>query len=143
MLSEALGGRLSGGLMFCPVCESEYEAGITECPDDNSQLVEKLTPENTVHDGSEASFRVLHSFNSPAEAEMVQDLLSRNEIRSVVRSSGLDALSPLLSTSALGAAVLVDERDYDRAQELYAAFFGNDATPLTGGDTDEDDEDED
>ena len=129
--------------MFCPVCESEYEAGITECPDDNSQLVEKLTPENTVHDGSEASFRVLHSFNSPAEAEMVQDLLSQNRVRSVVRSSGLDALSPLLSSSALGAAVLVDERDYDRAQELYAAFFGNDATPLTGGDTDEDDEDED
>ncbi len=127
--------------MFCPVCESEYEAGITECPDDNSQLVEKLTPENTMHDGSEASFRVLHSFNSPAEAEMVQDLLSQNEIRSVVRSSGLDALSPLLSTSALGAAVLVDERDYDRAQELYAAFFGNDATPLTGGDQDEADED--
>jgi hypothetical protein len=53
----------------------------------------------------------------------------------------LDALSPLLSTSALGAAVLVDERDYDRAQELYAAFFGNDATPLTGGDTGDEDED--
>jgi hypothetical protein len=123
--------------MFCPVCESEYEAGITRCPDDNTDLVEKLTAENTVHDGSEASFRVLHSFNSPAEAEMVQDLLARNGIRSVVRSSGLDALSPLLSTTALGAAVLVDERDYDRAQELYAAFFGNDATPLTGGDADE------
>ena len=127
--------------MFCPVCESEYEAGITECPDDNSQLVEKLTPENTVHDGSEASFRVLHSFNSPPEAEMVQDLLSQNGVRSVVRSSGLDALSPLLSGSALGAAVLVDERDYDRAQELYTAYFGNDPTPLTGADSDEDDED--
>ena len=133
--------------MFCPVCESEYEAGITECPDDNSQLVEKLTPENTVHDGSEASFRALHSFNAPAEAEMVEDLLSQNGIRSMVRSGGLDALSPLLSSSALGAAVLVDERDYDRAQELYTAFFGNDATPLTGGDAgdagEDDDEDED
>lgn len=129
--------------MFCPVCESEYQAGITNCPDDNSQLVEKLTPENTLHDGSEASFRVLHSFNSPPEAEMVQDLLSRNGIRSVVRSGGLDALSPLLSTSALGAAVLVDERDYDRAQELYTAFFGNDPTPFTGGTSDEAEEDED
>ena len=129
--------------MFCPVCESEYEAGITQCPDDNSQLVEKLTPENTKHDGSEASYRVLHSFNSPAEAEMVQDLLSQNDVRSMVRSSGLDALSALLSTSALGAAVLVDERDYDRAQELYSAFFGDDASPLTGGDPDEDDEEDD
>jgi hypothetical protein len=129
--------------MFCPVCESEYEAGITRCADDNTDLVEKLTSENTVHDGSEASFRALHNFNSPAEAEMVQDLLAQNDIRSVVRSGGLDALSPLLSGTALGAAVLVDERDYDRAQELYTAFFGNDATPLTGGDADEDEEDED
>jgi hypothetical protein len=27
----------------------------------------------------------------------------------------------------------VDERDFDRAQEIYASFFGADTTPLTGG----------
>jgi hypothetical protein len=125
--------------MFCPVCESEYKTGITQCPDDNAQLVEKLNSSNTTHDGSEASFRVLHNFNSPAEAEMVNDILSQNGIRSAVRSGGADALSPLLSSTALGAAVLVDERDYDRAQELYSSFFGDDASPLTGGDDDEED----
>src|SRR4051812_30428813 len=109
--------------MFCPVCESEYEAGITKCPDDNAELVEKLTGENTVHDGSEASFRVLHRFNAPPEAEMVSDLLGQNGIRSVVQSGSLDALSTLLSSTGLGAAVLVDERDYEKAQELYASFF--------------------
>jgi len=36
---------------------------------------------------------------------------------------------------------LVDERDYDRALELYQAFFGEDTTPLTGS-TDEDDKDD-
>nr|AAP58558.1 hypothetical protein [uncultured Acidobacteriota bacterium] len=127
--------------MFCPVCESEYQPGITKCPDDNAQLVEKLTSQNTAHDGSEASFRVLHNFSSPPEAEMVHDLLSQNNIRSAIRSGGSDALSPLLSSTALGAAVLVDERDYDKAQELYAAFFGDDPTPLTGGDADEEDDD--
>jgi hypothetical protein len=51
----------------------------------------------------------------------------------------MDAFSPLLSTTAPGALVLVDERDLDRAQELYNSFFGADTTPLTGL-TDEEEE---
>lgn len=132
--------------MFCPVCESEYEPGISTCPDDNSELVEKLTGANTVHDGSEAGLRVLHRFNSPPEAEMISDLLNQNGISSVVKSGSMDALSALLSSNASGAAVLVDERDYEKAQELYASLFGSDASPLTGSsseDEDADDEDDD
>jgi hypothetical protein len=126
--------------MFCPVCESEYEAGITRCPDDDTELVEHLTSENTLRDHSEARFVPLHNIGSPAEAEMVNDILAQNGIRSAVQSGGMDALSPLLSTTAPGAVVLVDERDYDRAQELYNAFFGNDTTPLTGTTLEEDEE---
>jgi len=59
--------------MFCTVCEAEYEAGITHCPDDNTALVERLTPENTLHDLSEARFVELQKLGSPAEAEMVND----------------------------------------------------------------------
>jgi hypothetical protein len=119
--------------MFCPVCESEYEPGITRCPDDESMLVERLTPDNTLHDNSEARFVELHKLGSPAEAEMVNDILSQNGIRSVVKSGGNDALSPLLSATAEGAVIFVDERDADRAMEVYSAFFGNDTSPLTGG----------
>ena len=118
--------------MYCPVCESEYEEGITRCPDDDVELVERLTPENTVHDNSEARFVPLHNIGSPAEAEMVHDILTQNGVRSAVQSGGMDAFSPLLSTTAPGALVLVDERDLDRAQEIYASFFGGDTTPLTG-----------
>lgn len=128
--------------MFCPVCESEYEAGITTCPDDNTDLVEQLTASNTLQDSSEASFRLLNTFNAPAEAEMIDELLQKNGIRSMVRSGGSDMLSPALSGTGEGAAVLVDQRDYDRASELYTAFFGNDPTPLTGG-TDDDEENDD
>ncbi len=128
--------------MFCPICESEYEPGVTRCSDDDVDLVERLDPKSSLHDGSEARFILLHHFGSPAEAEMVDDILGQNGIRSVVQSGGADALSPLLSTTARGAAVLVDERDYDRAQELYSAFFGADTTPLTGL-ADEDDEEQD
>ncbi len=125
--------------MFCPVCESEYEAGVTRCPDDNTDLVPTLDT-TTATDDSEASFVHLHHLGSPAEAEMVNDILRQNGIRSAVQSGGADALSPLLATTATGSIVLVDERDLDRAQEIYSAFFGDDMTPLTGGGGDAEDE---
>lgn len=128
--------------MFCPVCESEYEEGIKSCPDDGAELVERLTAENTMRDHSEARFVPLHNVGSPAEAEMVNDILSQNGIRSAVQSGGMDAFSPLLSSTSPGAIVLVDERDLDRAQELYNAFFGSDTTPLTGTTLEEDAEEQ-
>ena len=127
--------------MFCPVCEAEYEPGITTCADDGAELVERLTPENTLHDDSEARFVTLHNVGSPAEAEMVADILTQNGVRAAVQSGGMDAFSPLLSAASPGAMVLVDERDLDRAQELYDSFFGGDTTPLTGA-TDEEAEEE-
>ena len=129
--------------MFCPVCESEYEEGVTSCPDDGSELVGRLTAENTLHDHSEARFVPLHNMGSPAEAEMVADILQQNEIRVAVQSGGSDALSPLLSSASPGALVLVDERDLDRARELYDSFFGGDITPLTGATAEEEEEESD
>jgi hypothetical protein len=118
--------------MFCPICEAEYEPGITRCPDDDTPLVERLNPE-TSRDSSDARFVALHKLGSPAEAEMVNDILRQNGVRSVVKSGGADAFSPLLSATSEGAVILVDERDADRALEVYKAFFGGDTTPLTGG----------
>jgi len=129
--------------MFCTVCEAEYETGITHCPDDNTPLVEKLTAENTLHDTSEARFVELQKLGSPAEAEMVNDILTNNGIRTVVKSGGADMLSPLLSSTFEGATIFVDERDYDRAVELYNAFFGGDPTPLTGGGFEDEESEED
>ena len=126
--------------MFCPVCESEYEPGYTICPDDNSPLVEQLTPENTLRDSSEARFVSLYKLGSPAEAEMVNDIFTQNEIRSVVKSGWADTLSPLLSATSEGAEIFVDERDVDRAMEIYSAFFEGDTTPLTGGPVEEEEE---
>jgi|SRR5215207_9630287 len=126
--------------MICPVCEAEYEPGITQCPDDNTALVERM-PSN-LHDDSEARFVPLHNLGSPAEAEMVNDILNQNGIRSMVKSGGADAFSPLLSATNEGAVILVDERDADRALELYKSFFGADTTPLTGGPVDDEFDDE-
>jgi putative signal transducing protein len=125
--------------MFCPTCEAEYQAGVTRCPDDGTDLVDHLD-EATAMDHSEARFMPLHNLGSPAEAEMVNDILRQNGIRSVVQSGGADALSPLLSSTSPGSIILVDERDFDRAQDLYASFFGKDTTPLTGTLIEEDEE---
>jgi len=126
--------------MFCPVCEAEYEAGITKCPDDGAELVERLSPESGATDDSEAKFVVLHTLSTPVEAEMVNDILRQNDIRSVVQAGGYDAFSPVFSAVSPGAAVLVDERDLDRAKEIYSAFFGDDTSPLTGpAESDEED----
>jgi hypothetical protein len=125
--------------MFCPVCESEYEKGVTRCPDHDVELVERLS-EETARDNSEARFVALHNVGSPAEAEMVNDILQQNGIRSAVQSGGADMFASLLSTAATGALVLVDERDFDRATEIYNSFFGKDTTPLTGTTAEEDEE---
>ena len=73
---------------------------------------------------------------------MVNDILVQNGIRAVVQSGSSDAFSPLFSATTPGARVLVDERDYDRALELYEAFFGDDTTPLTGSTLADDEESE-
>ena len=66
--------------MFCPVCKAEYEAGITRCADDGSELVAQLTPDTGGNDDSEARFVTLHTLSSPPEAEMVNDILRQNGI---------------------------------------------------------------
>jgi len=118
--------------MFCPVCESEYLEGFTHCPDDDVELVRELSTEAGATDQSEARFVALHTLSMPAEAEMVNDILRQNGVRSVIQSGGNDAFAPVFSATSPGVAVLVDERDLDRAREIYASFFGEDTSPLSG-----------
>src|SRR2546425_5856539 len=56
--------------------------------------VESLTTESGASDDSEARFVLLHTLSSPAEAEMVNDILQQNGICSVVQSGASDAFSP-------------------------------------------------
>lgn len=128
--------------MFCPICESEYNPGITRCPDDNAELVERLTSDNVEHDSSEARFVVLHTLSLPAEAEMVSDILRQNGVRALVQGGDNDAFAPVLAAVSPGVAVVVDERDLDRAREIYSSFFGEDTSPLTGPASEEDEDEE-
>ena len=106
--------------MFCPNCEAEYEAGITTCKDCGIPLVDRLTSDNTIHDNSNATMVPLASFKFNGEAEMLQELLQRNNVRSFVQG-GTDTIA--VPSGFSQASVFVDERDLDKANELYQEFF--------------------
>ncbi len=116
-------------MAFCPNCEAEYRAGIIECADCGGvNLVDKLTPENTVHDKSDAELVRLRSFATSAEAQMVLDLLQKNGIRAFVEGAGFAVLPGNFSQEV---AVMVDERDLVHAVELYEAYFETEPAPST------------
>jgi putative signal transducing protein len=107
-------------MAFCPNCEAEYKEGISVCPDCNIELVEQLTPDNKVHDTSDGEPVPLQSFKTGAEAEMVRELLEQNGIRSFVEGGDFAVIPSSFSQEVV---VMVDERDLDRAIEIYNAYF--------------------
>jgi hypothetical protein len=109
--------------MFCPDCEAEYKEGFTSCPDCNVELVSELTPETRVHDIEAGTSVPLQSFKSSAEAEMVNELLVNNGIRSFVEGGDFAVIPGSFSQEVV---VMVDERDLSRAVEIYEAYFDAD-----------------
>jgi len=105
---------------FCPKCQAEYREGFTVCKDCEVNLVDELTPENIIYDLSEAEMVPLAYFKTPAEAQMVHELLEKRGVRSMVQgaSDTIAAVSGFTEVS-----VLVDERDVPRAKEIFDAYF--------------------
>lgn len=104
---------------FCPNCEAEYRAEVSNCPDCGVELVPELTQENKVHDTSDHNFVPFRSFRNSTEAQMVFELLEQNGIRAFVRSGEVG----IFGTSFIGGALMVDEPDLPRAIEIYEAYF--------------------
>ena len=116
-------------MAFCPNCEAEYREGIAVCPDCNVELVAELTQENKTHDTSEGEPVPLQSFKTGAEAEMVRELLEQIGIRSFVEGGDFAVIPSSFSQEVV---LMVDERDLDRAIEIYKAYFDAESTaPVT------------
>ena len=112
-------------MAFCPNCEAEYRVEITVCPDCEVELVPELTPESRVHDISEGEPVRLQSFSNSAEAELVREILERNDIRAFVEGGDFAVIPSSFSQEVV---VMVDERDLPRAIEIYEAFFNAEST---------------
>jgi hypothetical protein len=113
---------------FCPKCRTEYTEGVTRCSDCGSELVAALPPPASV-EARDTDFELveLSSFATVSEAEMVQELLESNDIRTVLRGEA----DPIGVTSGADpTTLLVSEGDFARARELFEAFFagGGDVT---------------
>jgi putative signal transducing protein len=108
---------------FCPNCRAEYKQGITHCPDCDADLVETLPEETQDIEGT--ALVELASFPMVSEAEMIQELLEGNDIRTVLRGE----VDPIGATSgAAPTTLLVEEKELERAREIYEAFFAGEET---------------
>jgi hypothetical protein len=79
----------------------------------------------------ETELATLAYFSNSAEAGMVCELLVNNGINASLRGANFGALEPLPLTGGFSEIRLeVPVADFERAQEIYQAFFENEGASL-------------
>jgi len=82
----------------------------------------------------EGFFVTLAHFAKSAEAEMARELLAGNGIDAVLQGAYFGGLEPLLTTGGFSEIqLLVPEDDFERARQLYEAFFESEQQALDDG----------
>lgn len=110
--------------MFCPVCGSEYVAGVPTCSDCNVPLVP--SPPRGDDEVDEPIFddpvvTAIEVF-SPAEAEIVRALLQAYDIPCILKAENQYAVDATYTVGPLARRrLLVRESDLDRAREILRA----------------------
>ena len=103
---------------FCPMCGSEYEAGIERCADCNEPLVEHLPPDEQ-DTGQEMPDRLVRVavFRNAVEAHLCKTRLESEGIECFLAGEYLSYFRHL-SGESRGIEVQVRESDADRATEI-------------------------
>jgi hypothetical protein len=101
---------------FCPNCQREYGLEHGVCQECGADLVDAVQPGGL-------KLVELATFPDVAEAEMIMELLEKNEIRTILRGE-VDPIG--VASRAESTTLLVEERDLARGQEIYEAFFAGD-----------------
>jgi hypothetical protein len=79
----------------------------------------------------EARFVPLAYFANSAEAEMARELLANNGVDAILQGAFFGGLEPLLTTGGFSEIqLLAPEDEFERARQLYEAFFESEREAL-------------
>jgi hypothetical protein len=72
----------------------------------------------------EINFVTLAHFANSIQAEMARELLANNGINAILQGASFGGLEPLLTTGGFSEIqLLVPDDEFERARQLYEAFF--------------------
>lgn len=90
--------------MYCPLCHSEYRAGIQVCADCHVTLVEALPAEQPLE---EIVWVPVRNLSGKIIADMVMEALLRNRIPHFFKSDTLTSTFNISGISTLGSNVTI------------------------------------
>jgi hypothetical protein len=111
-------------LPYCPICGSEYEAGVESCTDCDSPLVERPPLENPDAD-PDATLVEICEASGDKEAFVIRGLLESEGIWCSLGSDIPHTVLPI-NVDGLGTVrIFVSEKDAERAVQLISGHENN------------------